>query len=175
LQTNQRIDGYRIKLMCVTLGCAAIGGFAATRGLTPEQTFVSAIVVASLAAAITSKNASITRALGLIAVSVTVVVVAAAFDSMWPAVLSAVFAGLPFLITAPFVPDRHASLLSAAVAALAGASIGITSAYFVLFVACLCALVWKNAGRRPFATLQLAPYIAAFTLVGILLNMSILI
>ena len=173
-RASSAIDGYRLKLMAVTLGCAVIGGFAATRGLTLEQTVVSAVVVAGLAAAITSRQSSTTRALALIAVSVSIVIGAAAYNAMWPAIVSAMLAGLPFLLSALFVPDRRAGLLSAAVATLAGASIGITSAFFVLLVACLCALVWTRVGRNSAATLPLAPYIATFTLVGILLNMSIL-
>lgn len=160
--------------MCATLGCGAIGAFTATRGLTLEQSAISAVAVAGLAAAITSKRSATPRTLVVLAAAAFAVILAAALDSMWPAVLSAALAGLPFLFVAAFVPERRASLLSATVACLAGASIGITSAFFVLLAACLCALAWRNVNRRSLSTLQLAPYIAAFTLFGILLNMSIL-
>jgi hypothetical protein len=172
---TQTLDAFRIKLMCVTLSSIAVGCFTATRGLTLPQTAATALIVAALAATISApRTASRELLLAISTIPVGFVVFAAALDAMWPAVFSALFAALPFLVTAAFVADRNASFQDAAIAALAGVSIGITSAFLVLFVALLCALVWSRAGRGSIAPLRLAPYIAAFTLVGILLDMSVL-
>jgi len=174
-RAKQTIDAYRIKLLCVTIGSAAIGSFAESRDLSLLQAVASALVVTALAGAICADRAA-PGALVLYVCTVPVgfVIFSAALDSMWPAVFSALLAAVPFLLTALLVADRSASLLNAAVAAIAGASIGASSAFFVLCAASICALAFAKIGRHSLAKLRLAPYIAAFTLLGILLNMSIL-
>ncbi len=171
----EKIDAARFKLMCVTLGSAAIGCFAQTRELTLLQSAASALIVAALAGAIAAERPALgSLVLYVSAIPLGFVVFSAALDSMWPAILSALLTGAPFLLTAFLIADRGATLLSAAVAALAGASIGVTSAFFVLCAACICALAFAKLRGRSSARPEFAPYIAGFTLFGILLNVSVL-
>lgn len=158
--------------MMLTVGCGAAGSFAVSRGFAVDRIVVVAAVLASLAAAIyagaTGRPPSFYAAL----VPLLVVALSAAFDSAWPAIGYGVLAALPFGISALLYP-RPSSLCDALFCGLAGATLGLIPAFFVLFGASLAAIgiaAWKH---RPASSVRFAPYVAAFTLVGILTNLTL--
>jgi len=164
--------GHQAVRMMLTVACGAAGAFAASRGLAVDRIVVAAAVLASLAAAIyagaTGRPASFYAAL----VPLLVVGFSAAFDSAWQAIGYGFLAALPFGISAALYP-RPSSLSDALFCGLTGATLGLIPAFFVLFCACLVAVGIASWKHRPASSVRFAPYVAAFTLVGILTNLTL--
>lgn len=164
--------GHQAVRMVLTVACGAAGAFAASRGLAVDRIVVAAAVLASLAAAIyagaTGRPASFYAAL----VPLLVVGFSAAFDSAWQAIGYGFLAALPFGISAALYP-RPSALSDALFCGLTGATLGLIPAFFVLFCACLVAVGIASWKHRPASSVRFAPYVAAFTLVGILTNLTL--
>ncbi len=158
-------------LLCI--GCATIGAFAQARGLTPERLLISDVVVAALAGVIWDPRYRSKLSIYALAGAVGAVVASAAFDAMWSAPVSAFIVALPFLITTFAVKERAATACDALLAALAGATIGMTGAVLVLFVAGLSAIATGRFRKQTGSRRTLAAFTAALTLAAIFYNLSV--
>lgn len=160
--------------MGLTILCGVAGAFAASRALPVDRIVVAAAVMASLAAAVYAGAASRPASFYAVLVPLLVVGLSAMLDSAWMPLISGVVAAIPFGISALLFP-RPSSVPDALFCALAGATLGLGPAFFVLFGASLVSVgvaAWK---RRPASTVRFAPYVAAFTLVALLGNLSLAI
>ncbi len=160
--------------MALTIACGAGGAFAASRALPPDRILVAAAVMASLAAAVYAGATG--RALSFYAVLVPLaaVSVAAALDAAWPTLGYGVVAALPFGISAALCP-RPAALSDTLLCGLTGVTLGLMPAFFVLFMACLTAIGVARWKHLPASAVRFAPYVAAFTLIGILTSFALVV
>ncbi|MBC5799122.1 MAG: hypothetical protein GIW94_03965 [Candidatus Eremiobacteraeota bacterium] len=158
--------------MGLTIVCGAAGAFAASRALPVDRIVVAAAVMASLSAAVYAGAVGRPASFYAVLVPLVVVGLSATLDSAWMALVSGIVAAIPFGISAALFP-RSSSVPDALFCALAGATLGLMPAFFVLFGASLATVgvaAWK---RRPASTVRFAPYVAAFTLIALLGNLSL--
>ncbi len=173
-QTSRRPSGAQIGQMLVTVGAAAIGGFAASRQLTAEEILASALIVGALSAAAVSRVPTGNRSLEIVGAAFMIVALAAVLDGMWWTLGGAAIASAPFFGTAAFVRDRRTSAFDGCVAAIAGLALGRpATAIVVLFLACLAAIAYVKVVRRGSPSARFAPYIASFTLATVLLQVAL--
>ncbi len=157
--------------MFVVIACGAAGAFAAGRAVPVDRMIVAAAVMASLAATIYAGASGRSPSLYAALVPLIVVAIAALFDGSWMSLVSGIVAAIPFGISAVLYP-RPSSIPDALLCALAGATLGLMPAFVVLFVASLATLGVASWKRCPATAVRFAPYVAGFTLVGILANLS---
>ena len=165
---------FGLRPLAATLVAASVGAFGASRGLNPEQLAASALVTCAFAIAFARGERGIgSRAFIAVAVALGIVAATIALDGLWLPLAAGVVASLPFGLTALMTEHRERPLFDAMLAALAGLTLGFVSAYLVLFVACLAAVVAGKFRRVATADIEFAPAISAFGAAGLLINVSL--
>jgi hypothetical protein len=152
--------------LCLMSGLG--GAFAIARGWSFIQLVVAGVMVCSLAGASYAGTGAGRRSNYAAVTSLVFVGVVSAFAADWSSLLAGVLAAVPFALGALLFP-RPAALTDILFSALAGLSLGLLPAVFVLFVA--AAAVMGFLRLRPATkakAVAFAPFIAGANFVAVI-------